>query len=199
MPPTCHHPGMGLDDYEQVLLTSRAELRAWLTVNADTAPGVWAVTYKRATGEPAPSYEELVLECLCFGWIDSTVRTRDERTSMQLLAPRKPQSTWAATNKARVERLLAEGLMTERGLRAIEVAKANGSWSALDAVERLEMPDDLSEALAARPHARENFDAFPPSARKQTLWFIVSAKRPATRATRIAKVADGAAENLRVL
>lgn len=190
---------MGVDDYEQVLLTSRAQLRSWLTANADTSPGVWAVTYKSATGEPAPSYEELVLECLCFGWIDSTVRARDERTSMQLLAPRKPQSTWAASNKARVERLLAEGLMTERGLRAIEVAKANGSWSALDAVERMEMPDDLNDALAVRPDARRHFDAFPPSARKQALWFILSAKRPATRAARIAKVADGAAQNLRVV
>ncbi len=190
---------MGIDDYEQVLLTSRADLRGWLTVNADIAPGVWAVTYKRATGEPAPSYEELVLESLCFGWIDSTLRTRDERTSMQLLTPRKPQSTWAATNKARVELLLAQGLMTERGLRAIEVAKANGSWSALDAVERLEIPDDLADALAARPSAREHFDAFPPSARKQALWFIASAKRPATRATRVAKVAEAAAHNLRAV
>ena len=188
---------MGIDDYEQVLVTSRSEWRDWLAENADIAPGAWVVTYKRATGKPAPSYDDIVEECLCFGWIDSTVRPGNERTAMQLVTPRKPTSTWAATNKARLERLLASGQVTERGLRIVEAAKANGSWTALDAVERLEVPDDLAAALDARPPARANFDAFPPSARKQLLWFVVSAKRPETRATRIARVVADAAEGRR--
>ena len=188
---------MGIDDYEQVLVTSRSEWRDWLAENADIAPGAWVVTYKRATGKPAPSYDDIVEECLCFGWIDSTVRPGNEQTAMQLVTPRKPTSTWAATNKARLERLLASGQVTERGLRIIEAAKANGSWTALDAVERLEVPDDLAAALDARPPAGANFDAFPPSARKQLLWFVVSAKRPETRATRIARVVADAAEGRR--
>ena len=83
--------------------------------------------------------------------------------------------------------------MTERGLRAVELAKSNGSWTLLDAVERLEVPEDLAAALDAIPGARAFFDAMPPGVRKQHLWFVVSAKRPQTRATRIERVATEAA------
>ncbi len=190
---------MGLDDLEQVLVTSRAELRAWLEANADTSPSIWLVTYKRASGKPAPTYDDIVEEALCFGWIDSTVRTRDEETSMLLLSSRKPRSTWSAVNKARLEHLLPSGLMTERGLRAIEVGKANGSWEVLDSVERLEIPDDLAEALDAQPSAREFFDGMPPGARKQNLWFVISAKRPGTRAARIEKIVAASAEGRRAV
>jgi uncharacterized protein YdeI (YjbR/CyaY-like superfamily) len=190
---------MGLDDLEQVLVTSRAELRAWLEANADTSPSIWLVTYKRASGKPAPSYDDIVEEALCFGWIDSTVRTRDEETSMLLLSSRKPRSTWSAVNKVRLEHLLASGLMTERGLRAIEVGKANGSWEVLDPVERLEVPDDLAQALDAQPAAREFFDGMPSGARKQNLWFVISAKRPETRAARIERIVAAAAEGRRAV
>ncbi len=190
---------MGLDDFEQVLVTSRAELRAWLEANADTSPSVWLVTYKRSADKPSPTYDEIVEEALCFGWIDSTVRTRDEQTAMLLFSSRKPNSTWSAVNKARLEKLLPSGLMTERGLRAIEVAKANGSWEILDSVERLEVPEDLAEALDADPAARTFFDAMPPGARKQHLWFVISAKRPETRAARVAKVVSEAAAGRRAV
>ncbi len=188
---------MGLDDLEQVMVTSRAELRAWLAQNSQTSPSIWLVTYKKSTGLPAPSYDEIVEEVLCFGWIDSTVRGRDEQSSMILLAARKPTSTWSATNKARVERLLRSGLMTDRGIKAIEVAKSNGSWEILDPVERLEVPDDLAAALDAVPQARGFFDSMPPGARKQHLWFVVSAKRPETRAARIERIVAENAEGRR--
>jgi uncharacterized protein YdeI (YjbR/CyaY-like superfamily) len=190
---------MGLDDLEQVLVTSRAALRAWLEANADTSPSIWLVTYKRASGKPAPSYDDIVEEALCFGWIDSTVRGRDGETAMLLLSSRKPRSTWSAVNKARLEHLLPSGLMTERGLRAIEVAKSNGSWEILDSVDRLEVPDDLAEALDAQPAAREFFDGMPPGARKQNLWFVISAKRPETRAARIEKIVEASAEGRRAV
>jgi uncharacterized protein YdeI (YjbR/CyaY-like superfamily) len=188
---------VGLDDLEQVLVTCRAELRAWLEANADTSPSIWLVTYKRSSGKPAPSYDDIVEEALCFGWIDSTVRSRDAETSMLLLASRKPRSTWSAVNKARLEHLLPSGLMTPRGLRAIEVAKSNGSWEVLDAVDALEVPDDLARALDAVPAAREFFDGMPPGARKQNLWFVVSAKRPETRAARIERIVAAAAQGRR--
>jgi uncharacterized protein YdeI (YjbR/CyaY-like superfamily) len=190
---------VGLDDMEQVLVTSRQEWRDWLAANADTSPGIWLVTYKRSSGMPAPTYDDIVEECLCFGWIDSTVRPRDDRSAMQLVTPRKPRSTWSAINKARLEHLIPSGLMTERGLRAIEVAKANGSWVLLDSVERLEVPEDLAAALDAVPRAREFFDGMPPGARKQNLWFVVSAKRPETRASRIAAIVAAAAEGRRAV
>ena len=147
----------------------------------------------------ADSYDDIVEEALCFGWIDSTVRGRDDQTAMLLLSSRKPRSTWSAVNKARLEHLLPSGLMTERGLRAIEVGKANGSWEVLDSVERLEVPDDLAAALDARPEAREFFDGMPPGARKQNLWFVISAKRPETRAARIEKIVAASAEGRRAV
>ena len=190
---------MGLDDYEQVLVSSRAEWREWLEANADTSPGIWLVMPRRGNDDPAPTYDEVVEEALCFGWIDSTVRTRDERVALQLLTPRKPSSTWSASNKERLARLIPAGLMTERGLRVVEAAKANGSWEILDSVERLEVPDDLAAALDADPAARAYFDGMPPGVRKQNLYFVISARRPGTRAARIAKIVTAAREGRRAV
>lgn len=174
-------------EYEQVLVTSRAELRTWLESNADRDVGIWLVTYRTVTGRPAPSYDDIVEEALCFGWIDSTIRKLDDERTALLFTPRKPTSTWAASNKRRLERLIPAGLMTERGLRAIEVAKANGSWQILDSVEALEVPADLADALSAAGQ-RERWDATTPGVRKQHLWQVISAKRPETRTRRIAAV-----------
>ena len=190
---------MGLNDLEQVHVTSRAELRAWLTANAAESPSIWLVTYRPSTGRPRPSYDDIVEECLCFGWIDSTVRTRDDQTAMQLISSRKANSTWSAVNKRRLEHLVPAGMMTDRGLRAIEVAKANGSWEILDSVERLEVPEDLAAALDAQPVARSFFEAMPPGARKRHLWHVVSAKRPATRTARIDSIVTSAAEGRRAV
>ena len=190
---------MGLDDYEQVLVSSRAEWREWLEANADSSPGIWLVMPRRGNDDPAPTYDEVVEEALCFGWIDSTVRTRDERVALQLLTPRKPSSTWSASNKERLARLIPAGLMTERGLRVVEAAKANGSWEILDSVERLEVPDDLAAELDADPAARAYFDGMPPGVRKQNLFFVISAKRPQTRAARIAKIVTAAREGRRAV
>jgi len=176
---------------------SRAELRDWLNRHAGSSPGIWLITYKKDSGQPFPTYDDIVEEALCFGWIDSTRRGRDADTSMLLLTPRKPTSMWSAVNKKRLEHLLPSGLMTERGLRAIEVAKANGSWTLLDSVDRLEVPDDLAAALAGRPGADEVWESFPPSAKKQALWWVISAKRAATRQRRIDVVAEGAAQGKR--
>jgi uncharacterized protein YdeI (YjbR/CyaY-like superfamily) len=121
----------------------------------------------------------------------------DEERSKLYFARRKPRSAWAATNKARVERLIAEGRMAPAGLAAIEQAKANGSWEILDAVERLEVPADLAQALDAQPPAAVNFGAFPPSARKQMLAWVATALRPETRAARVAQIAQAAARNER--
>lgn len=189
---------MGMDEYEQVLVTSRQELRDWLAANAGRTEGIWLVTYKASSGKPSPSYDDIVAEALCFGWIDSTVRRRDEESAMQLLTPRKPTSTWSSLNKRRVAELIEAGLMTERGLRSVEVAKENGSWSIYDPVERLEVPEDLAEALAAKG-ARTTWDGFPAGARKQMLWWLVSAKRPATRQRRVDAIIEAAADGRRAL
>jgi uncharacterized protein YdeI (YjbR/CyaY-like superfamily) len=186
----------GMGDAPQVHAEDRAAWRAWLEANHATAPGAWLVSWRRGHG-PRVEYEEAVEEALCFGWIDSQGGNLDERRSRQYYAPRKPTSGWAATNKARVERLIAEGRMAPAGLAAIERAKANGSWTLLDAVEQGIVPDDLAVALAARPPAAANFDAFPKSARRAMLEWVAQARRRETRAQRVAQVAERATLNER--
>jgi uncharacterized protein YdeI (YjbR/CyaY-like superfamily) len=187
-----------LDDAPQVHADDRATWHAWLEANHATASGAWLVTWRPATGRGSLDYEAAIEEALCFGWVDSTGGRFDGDRGMLYFAPRKARSVWAATNKARVERLIAQGRMAPAGLAAIERAKTNGSWTVLDSSERLEVPEDLAAALDASPPAAANFAAFPPSTRKQLLGWIATAVRPGTRASRIAKVARAAARNERL-
>jgi uncharacterized protein YdeI (YjbR/CyaY-like superfamily) len=186
-----------LDDAPHVEADDRATWRGWLEANHATATGAWLVTWRARSGRVGLDYEAAVEEALCYGWIDSTGGHVDDERGKQYFAPRKPRSPWAATNKARVERLLAAGLMAPAGLAAIERARANGSWDVLDSVERLEVPADLAAALRARPPAAANFAAFPPSARKMQLGWVALARRPETRAARIGQIAAAAARNER--
>lgn len=176
---------------------TRAEWRAWLERHHTRPNGVWLITYKKATGKPRVEYDEAVEEALCFGWIDSKANKLDDERSLLWFAPRKPRTGWSRPNKERVERLLAAGLMAPAGLAKVEAARRDGSWSALDAVEDLEVPPDLATALAGYPAARAHFDAFPRSARRSILEWIASAKTAPTRARRIEETARLAEENRR--
>jgi uncharacterized protein YdeI (YjbR/CyaY-like superfamily) len=188
-----------LDDAPHVHADDRATWRAWLEANHATARGVWLVTFRARTGRPFLDYEAAVEEALCVGWVDSTGGRVDDERGRLYFAPRKARSVWAATNKARVARLIAEGRMGPAGLAAIERARADGSWEVLDGPERLEVPADLAAALDRLPPAAERFAAFPPSARKMMLAWIATALRPATRAARIERVAAAAALGERAL
>jgi uncharacterized protein YdeI (YjbR/CyaY-like superfamily) len=186
-----------LDDAPWVEADDRATWRSWLEANHATARGAWLVTWRPRSGHAFLDYEAAVEEALCVGWVDSTGGRVDDDRGKLYFAPRKPRSVWAATNKARVERLIRDGRMGPAGLAAIERAKRDGSWQVLDSVERLEVPPDLAAALDARPPARMRFEAFPPSARKQLLAWVATAVRPETRAARVATVAEAAARNER--
>ena len=184
-----------LSQLEQVYAEDRAAWRRWLAANHARSPGIWLVFDKKSSRADRLPYVDAVEEALCYGWIDSTVRTLDDTQYVQLMAPRKPKSTWARTNKARVERLIALGLMTDAALASIERAKADGSWESLDTVEALAVPADLTKALRALPGASRNFATLAPSARKGYLHWISRAVRAETRAQRIARVAELAAAN----
>ncbi|MEZ4755798.1 MAG: YdeI/OmpD-associated family protein [Flavobacteriales bacterium] len=186
-----------LDALERVEVTSRAQLRTWLAKHHTRAEGIWLVHWKKATPAKYIGYDAIVDEALCQGWIDSLPRKLDDQRTMIYLSPRKPKSVWSKVNKERVERLMAAGLMRPAGLAAIERAKANGSWTAIDAVEAMVMPDDLAKALAAVPAAQHHFDAFPQSVRKAVLQRLASARAAATRSKRIAETVRLAAQNQR--
>lgn len=182
---------------KQVQIERRREWRAWLTANHQQTEGIWLVTFKKHCGNKYVSYDDVVEEALCFGWVDSLPRRLDDDRTMLWLAPRQSGSGWSKLNKDRVERMIAAGLMTPAGLAKIDAAKRDGSWTALDAIENLEIPPDLAAALAEFGVARQNFEAFPRSVKRGILEWIASAKKPTTRAKRIHETASLAQENIR--
>jgi uncharacterized protein YdeI (YjbR/CyaY-like superfamily) len=174
-----------------------AAWRAWLAANHATARGCWVASWRTASDRERVPYAALVEEALCWGWIDSTVNVLDDHRGLQMMTPRKPKSTWTRLNRQRVADMEAQGRMTEAGRNAVEVAKANGWWTILDSVEDLVEPDDLTAALDADAAARAAWDGFPSSAKKQMLYWIVSAAGARTRATRIARIVADAAKGRR--
>ena len=184
-----------LDDGERVEPTGVAEWSAWLAAHHAEAPGVWLVSPRRAADRPV-GYDEAVVEALRFGWVDSTQRPVDERRTMQWFSPRRRDSVWTRNNKERVARLEAEGRMDPAGAAVVAEAKASGAWTLMDDVEDLVVPDDLAAALA-RAGAREHWEALPPGARKAALGWIATAKRPATRESRVAETAERTARGER--
>lgn len=186
-----------LDLLERVEVTSRAQWRYWLERNHGRTEGIWLVTWKKADPDKHVGYDAIVEEALCFGWIDSLPRKLDEQRSMLYISPRKPKSVWSKLNKERVAKLIAAKRMTAPGLEAVKTAQANGSWSAIDHVEALAMPDDLARALDAQQAAKKHFHAFPPGTRKNILQWIANARTEATRAKRIAESVALAAKNIR--
>ncbi len=176
---------------------TRTAWRAWLAANHQRPDGVWLVLWKKASGKPLLAYDDIVEESLAFGWVDSKTNALDETRSMLWVAPRKPRSLWSRPNKLRVEKLLAAGLMAPAGLAKVAAAQADGSWTRLDAVEDGVVPDDLHAAFARHPGAAANFGAFPRSARRGILEWIVQAKTAPTRARRVDDTARLAAQNLR--
>ena len=182
-----------LDNLKIVRARDRRAWRAWLEKNHERSPGVWLLYYKKASGRPSVGYAEAVEEALCFGWIDSKLSSVDDVSYKQVFTPRKARSVWSRLNKERVARLVEAGLMTEAGLVKIEAAKRDGSWESLDRVEAFEVPPDLRKALDADETAARNFAAFNNSTRKRILHRIEGARRPETRARRIAEAVERAA------
>lgn len=176
---------------------TRAEWRAWLEENHENEEGVWLISYLKVTGKSRVTYDESVEESLCFGWIDSRPQKLDTERTMLYFSPRKPKSGWSRPNKIRIEKMIAEGLMHPSGQAKIDAAIADGSWTKLDAVEDLTIPEDLLKALQEYPDALTNFEAFPKSARRGILEWIAQAKRADTRQKRVNETARLAQDNIR--
>jgi uncharacterized protein YdeI (YjbR/CyaY-like superfamily) len=183
--------------FQQVEIGSLAQWRAWLAQNHATSGGIWLVNAKKSTGLPRIAESEAIEEALCWGWIDSLPRSLDADHSMLMFTPRKLKSNWSAVNKERATRMIAEGRMQPSGQAKIDYAKANGQWEALDQVEALSVPDDLSAAFKRYSGSAALFEAFPRSAKRGILEWILNAKGAATRANRLDETARLAAQNIR--
>lgn len=181
-----------MKEAQEICPRNREEWRDWLELNHKEKDAVWLVFYKKSTADFNLSWSESVDESLCFGWIDSTKKTIDNERFKQYFSKRKPKSNWSKVNKDKVKNLIDQGLMKEAGYKSIEIAKENGSWTILDTVERLEIPEDLRQELRRQKGAMQYFESLNKSIKKGLLYWVVSAKRDDTRSKRISEIVENA-------
>ncbi len=174
-----------------------SEWREWLSENHDSSDGVYLIFYKIDTKIPSMRWEEAVKVALCFGWIDSTVKSLGDGKRRQYFCPRNPKSVWSALNKKYIKELTESELMHDSGWKIINIGKKNGSWTALDDVEKGIIPEDLQMAFDQNPIAFENYTNFAPSYRKSYLYWLNQAKREQTRQNRIEKIIDFCSRNIK--
>jgi uncharacterized protein YdeI (YjbR/CyaY-like superfamily) len=176
---------------------SRQEWRAWLMENHDKKQSIWLIYFKKKSGRPTLDYSEAVDEALCFGWIDSKSKPMNDERYMQFFCRRKANGTWSKVNKEKIKRLIEENLMTKAGYDCIEAAKQNGSWTILDDVEDLLIPEDLALEFQKKPKALEYFSGLSRSDKRNILQWLVLAKRQETRQNRIMEIVTLAEQQLK--
>lgn len=179
-----------MKEAEEFCPKDQKEWRRWLELNHIEKDAVWMIRYRKTSENYNLSWSEAVDESLCFGWIDSTQRTIDSERYKQYFTKRKAKSNWSKINKEKIENLIAKGLMAEAGLKSIEVAKENGSWTIIDSVENLEIPEELKQAFANHKGVMEYFESLSKSDKKFILHRIASAKREETRAKRVVEIIE---------
>lgn len=186
-----------MSELQKVFIEDISQLRDWLKTNYSQKQSVWLVKWKKEFVEEYISYEEIVDELLCFGWVDSLPRKLDEKKTMLRISPRNPKSNWSKVNKEKVGRLILDGKMEEPGLIMVEKAKRNGTWDFLNDVEKLIIPNDLEKAFKNYDKAKYYYQRFPNSSKRGILEWIKNAKQESTRQKRIEETAAKAAVNIK--
>ena len=174
------------EDHGTIEATDVAELRTWFERHHATVDGVWIRLWKKGSGRPSVDWADAVDVLLCFGWIDTQVQSVDADSYVQYVTRRRAGSVWSKVNKAKLAELERADLMTDAGRAVVERAKADGSWDLLTAAEDGVVPDDLADAWAEVPAAREFFAGLTPAQRTSVLRKIYLSKRPATRSRWVA-------------
>jgi uncharacterized protein YdeI (YjbR/CyaY-like superfamily) len=170
-------------------------METWLEQHGEDSNGVWLKFAKKASGIQSVVYAEALEVALCHGWIDGQAKSLDDDHYLQRFTPRRPRSKWSKINRGHVERLTAEGHMRPAGLREVERAKTDGRWdAAYDSPTTASVPDDFRQALEAKPAALEFFESLGKTKRYSFLYRVREAKRPETRAKRIAEYVELLAE-----
>ena len=186
-----------MKDAEEYCPVDKTEWRKWLELNHIEKEAVWLIFYKKKSPHYNLSWSESVDEALCFGWIDSVKLSIDEERYKQYFSKRKAKSIWSKINKNKIKNLINQKLMSEAGYKSIEVAKANGSWTTVDKVESLEIPQDLKAQLTNSKGSLEFFESLSKSAKKILLHWVISAKREETRKKRISEIVENASRNMK--
>jgi uncharacterized protein YdeI (YjbR/CyaY-like superfamily) len=186
-----------MSDIEELYFKTDKSWRAWLHKNHKSSKGIYLIFYKVAHKNESMRWEDAVKVALCYGWIDSTVKSLGDGKRRQYFTPRNQKSVWSALNKKYINELTSYELMHESGLKSIEIAKKNGSWEALDDVENGIIPEDLQCAFNLNAIAFENYNNFAPSYRKSYLYWLNQAKREATRLKRIEEIINLCSQNIK--
>jgi len=186
-----------MKDVEDYCPSDKQDWRKWLELNHNKKEAVWLIFYKKKSPNYNLNWSESVDEALCFGWIDSVKKIIDTEKYIQYFSRRKAKSNWSKINKDKVQILIEQELMKEEGYKSIEIAKENGSWTFLDEVEALLIPEDLKGEFVNYKGSMEYFDSLSKSVKKILLYWIVSAKRKETRQKRILEIAENASKNLK--
>lgn len=178
-----------LDISQTTTARDRQEWRMWLEQHHASESEVWLVYYKKDSGIPCVNYEESVQEALCFGWIDSTIKSLDEQRYLRRFTPRKNEDNWSETNKRRVRKMIHAGRMTQAGLAKVSFP-LDEPEKPVPSKEEPELPEALLAALKANPAAWRNFERLPPSHQRRYIGWILSAKQEETRLRRAALAAE---------
>ncbi|WP_420602184.1 YdeI/OmpD-associated family protein [Flagellimonas sp.] len=186
-----------MDSFPELYFKNDKEWRVWLHENHATTQGIFLIFYKVEHEMESMRWEEAVRVALCYGWIDSTVKSLGNGKRRQYFCPRKPKSVWSKVNKTHIIELIEGDLMHKSGLISIEIAKKNGSWAALDDVENGVIPKDLQKAFSSNKIAFQNFQNFTHSQRKSYLYWLHQAKRDETRQKRIVEIIACCKENIK--
>jgi uncharacterized protein YdeI (YjbR/CyaY-like superfamily) len=174
-----------------VFFASRAEWARWLRRHHSDAEGAWLKIAKKGSGIKSVAYPDVLEVALCFGWIDGQRKPLDDDYFLQRFTPRRARSRWSKVNREWATRLIESGKMKPPGLREVERAQADGRWdAAYDSVSTATVPDDLERAFRKNKKAREFFETLRGQNRYAILYRIQDAKRPETRAKRIAQFVD---------
>ena len=179
---------------------NRREWRRWLAKNHSSQKEIWLIYYKKHTGKPSVRYADAVEEALCYGWIDSTVKSIDEEKYCQKYTPRNNKSNWSEPNKKRVSTLLKNGKMTKYGLAKINAAKENGCWTKTNlSAKEIDIPKEFKTALEANPSAYNFYKSLAPSYKKNYINWIGSAKKKETKLRRTKKAIELLENNQKVV
>ncbi len=169
---------------------SPKDLGRWLKENHNSESELWVKIFKKKTGIPSVDWDDVVIEVLCWGWIDGIKKSIDDQAYLQRITPRKARSNWSKRNRAHVERLIDEGRMMASGLAHVRAAQADGRWENAYAVSEMQVPADFLAALEQQPKVKQFFETLNKSSRAVIAHGLTSAKKPETRARRFAKFMD---------
>ena len=175
------------DPLKIMTFTTPKGLDEWLKVNHATESELWVKIFKKNTEIQSVTWNDVVVEILCWGWIDGVKKSIDDQAYLQRITPRTARSNWSKRNTEHVERLINEDRMKESGLVHVRAAKADSRWENAYVVSEMEVPADFLAALESKPNVKEFFETLNKSSRYAIAYGLISAKKPDTRMKRFEK------------